>query len=79
MKRYIHARLDKGDREALDALKRATGESESALVRRGLLLVSRELGQGRGSALERAGRSAGKFRGPRDLSTNPKHLDRFGE
>ena len=79
MKRYLHARLGKDDRAALDALKKATGETESALVRRGLQLVSRELGQEQGSALERAGRSVGKYRGPRDLSTNPKHLERFGE
>jgi hypothetical protein len=31
------------------------------------------------SALQQAGKSAGKFtRGSRDLSTNKKHLDGFG-
>jgi hypothetical protein len=34
----------------------------------------------RRSALQLAGTSVGKFKkGPRDLSTNRKHLDGFGE
>ena len=78
MKSYIHARLGKGDRAVLEEIKRATGESESRLVRRGLRLVLRQLG-GRRTALDLAGDSAGKFKnGPRDLSTNKKYLDRFG-
>ena len=79
MKAYIHARLAKADRAVLEDLKHATGQSESALVRRGLHLVSKELGR-RPSALERAGRSVGKFtRGPKNLATSKKHLDGFGE
>ncbi|MPY87823.1 MAG: hypothetical protein GEU99_07875 [Luteitalea sp.] len=78
MKGYIHARLDKEDRAMLDELKRSTGHTESELVRRGLRLVSQELGRRR-SALDRAGSSAGKFKkGPRDLATNKKHLEGFG-
>ena len=79
MKAYIHARLRKDDHAVLDALKKATGQSDSELVRRGLLLVSKELRRKR-SALEVAGPSVGKFKkGPRDLSTNKKHRQGFGE
>ena len=78
MKAYIHARLGPADRTALDALKATTGQSESEIVRRGLLLVTQEERR-RQSALEIAGRSVGRFRkGPRDLSTNRKHLEGFG-
>jgi Arc/MetJ-type ribon-helix-helix transcriptional regulator len=78
MKGYIHARLGKDDAAVLQELKAATGESESQLVRRGLRLV-RESMTGRPSALDVARASAGKFKGgPKDLSTNKKHLDGFG-
>ena len=40
MKAYIHARLTKEDRATLDHLKQVTGESESALIRRGLKLLA---------------------------------------
>ena len=79
MKRYVHARLTEQDRVALDRLKRATGRTESEILRRGLKLVAQEEG-GRVNALDLAGRSVGRFkRGPRDLSTNRKHLDGFGQ
>ncbi len=79
MKSVIHARLSQDDREVLDELKRATGLSDSELVRRGLRLVQRDLGDTR-SALAVAGRSVGKFRSRlKDLATNPKHLDDFGQ
>jgi hypothetical protein len=79
MKGYIHARLRTEDRIRLEQLKRSTGRSESDLVRRGLQLVAQEQGQQR-SALELAGRSAGRFKkGPGDLSTNRKQLEGFGE
>lgn len=78
MKDYIHARLGKQDRAMLEQLKKATGVSESELVRQGLQLLARELQQR--SALELAGASVGRFEGgPRDLSTNRDHLDGFGE
>jgi len=78
VKSYIHARLSREDHAVLEELKQATGESESRLVRRGLRLVLKELG-GRRSALDLARDSAGKFKkGPKDLSTNKKYLDRFG-
>lgn len=79
MKTYIHARLGRQDRVVLEELKKATGRSESEIVRRGLQLVAEEEG-GRRSALELAGRSVGRFKkGPRDLSTNRKQLEGFGE
>ena len=79
MKSYIHARLSPEDRALLEELKRMSGHTESELLRRGLRLVSRELAA-QPSALEAAGRSVGKFKsGPRDLATNRKHLEGFGE
>jgi hypothetical protein len=79
MKAYIHARLGHQERTTLDELKHSTGQTESEIVRRGLQLVVAEERQRR-SALDLAGRSAGRFKkGPRDLSTNRKHLEGFGE
>ena len=79
VKDYIHARLGPSDREQLDELRQTTGLSESELVRRGLQLVAHEARQ-RQSALALAGPSVGRFaNGPRNLSTDRKHLDGFGE
>lgn len=79
MKAYIHARLGADDRAALKELKAKTGQTESEIVRRGLRLVAQEERR-RGSALELAGSSVGRFKkGPRDLSTHRKHLEGFGE
>lgn len=79
MKAYIHARLDRDARAALEDLKTKTGQTESEIVRRGLELVALEERRRR-SALDLAGPSVGRFKkGPRDLSTNRKHLDGFGE
>lgn len=79
MKGYIHARLGAAERATLTELKQKTGHTESELVRRGLQLVALEERRRR-SALDLAGRSVGRFkRGPRDLSSNRKHLDGFGE
>lgn len=78
MKSYVHARLAEADRAILEDLKKDTGATESELVRRGLRLVSKEVG-GQRSALDVAGRSVGKFkRAPRDLARNKKHLRGFG-
>jgi Arc/MetJ-type ribon-helix-helix transcriptional regulator len=78
MKTYIHARLDEDDRAMLDHLKRATGHSESELVRRGLRLIQQDVGHAR-SARDLAARSVGKFKdGPKDLARNRKHLEGFG-
>lgn len=79
MKAYIHARLGQQDRAVLEELKQTTGCSESELVRHGLQLVAAEERRRR-SALDVAGPSVGRFKkGPRDLSTNRKHLEGFGE
>jgi hypothetical protein len=79
VKAYIHARLDRDERVALEDLKEKTGQSESEIVRRGLALVALEERRRR-SALDLAGASVGRFKkGPRDLSTNRKHLEGFGE
>jgi hypothetical protein len=79
VKAYIHARLGEEDRAVLEELKQSTGCSESEIVRRGLKLVAAEERRQR-SAFELAGRSVGRFKkGPRDLSTNRKHLDGFGK
>lgn len=79
MKRYVHARLSDEDRAVLERLKRTTGQSESELLRRGLHLVATEHA-GMPSAAALAGRSVGRFRGgPADLSSNPAHLEGFGE
>ena len=79
MKTFVHARLSKGDRDDLEELIKSTGRSESELVRIGLRLAHTQFGRNQ-SALELAGRSVGKFKGgPRDLATNRKHLEGFGE
>jgi hypothetical protein len=79
MKVYIHARLGEEERAALEELKRSTGQTESEIVRRGLKLAVTEERRRR-SALQLAGKSAGRFKkGPRDLSANRKHLEGFGE
>ena len=79
VKAYIHARLGKEDRAALEELKKTTRQTESEIVRRGLQLVTQEERRRR-SALDVAGPSVGRFKkGPRDLSTNRKHLAGFGE
>lgn len=79
MKSYIHARLTAEDRAILDELRSMTGEGESALVRRGLRLVLKDVSR-LPSALDLAGASVGRFRnGPRDLARNKKHLEGFGQ
>lgn len=79
MKTYVHARLSKADRAALEALKAATGRSESELVREGVRLAARALAPAK-TASDLAGSSVGRFgTGPADLSVNRRHLDGFGE
>lgn len=78
MKTYVHARLSRRDRDALEKLKAATGLSESELVRLGVRLAAEQMAE-RPSALTLAGSSAGRFSGgPADLSVNPEHLEEFG-
>jgi hypothetical protein len=79
VKTYVHARLSREERAALDRLKAATGRSESDLIRLGVKLAAQALGT-HPTAHDLAGTSVGKFEaGPTDLSTNRRHLDGFGE
>ena len=75
------------DRGAFNTLPRlslagpcyAAAYSESELVRRGLRYIMHGV-LPKQSALKLAGSSVGKFtKGPRDLATNKKHLECFGE
>ncbi len=80
MKNYVHARIGKEEIVILRELKKATGESESALVKKGLRLVYEEEVTGVRSALEVAGKSVGKFASPfTDLSTHHKHMEGYGK
>jgi hypothetical protein len=80
MKTYVHARIDREDRARLDELKQVTGETETALVKRGLRLVHEHEVRARRkrTALNVARKLVGKYRGPSDLSTNKKYLDDLG-
>ena len=79
VKTYVHARLDPEDRAVLEALTRATGQTESEIVREGLRLMAKEHPSSK-SARHVAGRSVGRFKkGPKDLSTRREHLGGFGE
>jgi len=79
MKDYVHARLAPEERAQLEELKRITGDSETALVKKGLRLVHEHEVRAMRSVLDLAGTFVGKYRGgPRDLSTNKKHLEDFG-
>ena len=80
MKNYVHARLGDEERAMIEELKKATGETESGLVKKGLRFVYEREVQARKSALEVAGKLVGKYSGgPRDLSSNKKHLEGFGQ
>jgi hypothetical protein len=79
VKTYVHARLGEKERAVLENLKRATGRTESDIVREGLRLVAKEHPAAQ-SALQAAGRSVGRFKkGPKDLSTSRDRLNGFGE
>lgn len=79
MKPYVHARLRPEERAQLEELKRLTGDSETALVKKGLRLVHEHAVRTRRSVLDLAGTLVGRYQGgPKDLSTNKKHLDDFG-
>ena len=80
MKNYIHARLDREEQTLLKELMKATGETISALVKKGLRLVHNQLVKKPKNALELAGNLVGSCKGgPHDLSTNKKHMEGFGE
>lgn len=80
MKNYIHARLDHEEQTLLKELVKATGETISALVKKGLRLVYQKEVKPAKNALEAAGDAVGCFAsGIGDLSTNKKHMEGFGE
>jgi hypothetical protein len=64
----------------LRSLSRKNGKSQAELLREGLTLrLDAEATQGTGSVLDLIEDLVGSLEGPRDLSTNPKHLRGFGE
>lgn len=78
MKEIIQARLNKEEQDLLKELQAATGESVSAIIKKGLQLLYQEAGEAP-SALELAHGSVGKFRAPvDDLSLHKKHLQGYG-
>lgn len=80
MTEAIHARLRNEDRQMLKELKRTTGESVSALIKRGLALLYRREVAETLSAFDLAEKYCGKYSSPiRDLSFNQKHLEGYGK
>ena len=79
VKTYVHARLSPEERAQLEELKKATGETESRLIKRALRLVHEREVRSRRSVLDVARAFVGTHRGPKDLSTGRKHLEGFGE
>lgn len=77
MKNYVHARLTDEESKLLKELKEQTGETNSSLIKKGLKLVYQQKNK-RKTALELAGDLVGKYSGPSDLSTNPKHMEGYG-
>ena len=75
----ISLKLPEPMAERLDAEARARRKSKSALVRELIESgLSGAAGKGHVSFHALAKDRAGRFRGPRDLATNPKHLEGFG-
>ncbi|HCK83345.1 MAG TPA: hypothetical protein DHW63_02140 [Hyphomonadaceae bacterium] len=63
----------------LEALVRKRKQSKSAVVREAIeRLVEQSDAPAKGSVLDLVGDLAGIVSGPRDLSTNPKHMRGFG-
>jgi predicted DNA-binding protein len=66
--------------ERLDAMARRRGESKSALVREAIERLVEELDKPmKGSVFELVSDLKGIGHGPRDLSSNPKHMRGFGK
>lgn len=80
MKNYVHARIGKEETVILKELKKATGESESALVKKGLRLVYEKEIKEPGNALEVIGNLVGKYASKYgDFSVNKKHMEGYGK
>ena len=72
--RVVHARLDANTERVLAELTRRTGLSESELLRRGLLALSKP------SSRRRRVIGMGKFTSRKaDLGSNKQHLRGFGK
>jgi hypothetical protein len=76
MAKIAHARLDEETHELLRELSRATGESESELIRRGLQVLAQTVPRRRKSRIIGLGKFAS---GVQDLGSNKKHLSKFGK
>lgn len=75
--RPISIKLTKELEQLLDELARARGVSRSAVVREALQAYAAS--PSADSVTASAGELVGSLDGPRDLSSNPKHLRGFGE
>ena len=75
MAKIVHARLDDESEALLIGLRRKTGLGESELIRRGLRILNASSGsKGRPTVI-----GLGAFAsGLRDLGSNKRHLDGFG-
>jgi hypothetical protein len=75
----ISLKLPEPVAERLAAEARTRQKPKSALVREFIEIgLSGETGKSRPSFHALAKDKAARFRGPRDLATNPKHLEDFG-
>ncbi|MFO7776409.1 MAG: ribbon-helix-helix protein, CopG family [Candidatus Hydrogenedentota bacterium] len=64
----------------LEQAAQERGQSEAALMREALeRYLGEEKAPAEGSFLQAAGDLVGCVEGPGDLSTNPKHMEGFGE
>jgi hypothetical protein len=78
--RTVSLKIEEGLDRRLAANARRQGTSKSELVRAALQAYFAEEGLGySGSCLELAGELIGCGNGPADLSSNSKHMKRFGE
>lgn len=76
MKANVQARLDRGSQLALERLVRRLGWSPSRVVREGLRLLDGCYGNPGGRRVVGVGRFASHVR---DLGSNKKHLQGFGQ
>ena len=75
MNKLVQARLDPATAELLARLRRATGENDSEIVRRGIAALSQTLPRARTRRIHGLGRFASKVA---DLGSNKRHLSGFG-
>jgi hypothetical protein len=72
----IHARLDEETEELRAQLKKTAGWSDSEIVRRGIKVLASVTP----ALKKRKFRGVGKYKsGLRDLATNKKYMEGFGE